>query len=86
MPGCITLVSDGVYRIKISKGFRSDGKRRTINKTVYGTREDAERECIRLAYEMGMSPSVGDSLTLSQYYYAIFREGESNRGKLNVHY
>lgn len=81
MPGSITLACDGVYRVRVSKGFRSDGKRRTVNRTVHGTREDAERECIRIAYEMGRSSAMGESLTLSQYYYAIFREGESNRGK-----
>lgn len=37
--------------------------------------------CIRLSADMGASSSLGDSLTLRQYYYGIFRDSPSSRGE-----
>ena len=78
--GSIEPAGPGVWRVRVSRGSRSDGGRRTVNETVYGTYEDADIACARIASEMGATVSYGDSLTLSQYYHGIFRLAPSNRG------
>ena len=39
--GSIEPAGPGVWRVRVSRGSRSDGGRRTVNETVYGTYEDA---------------------------------------------
>lgn len=79
--GTISPVREGVWRVRVTRGTRSDGKRRTVSETVRGTYADAEIACARIASEMGRSLSAGDSLTLSEYYWGIFRLSQSSRGR-----
>ena len=67
--------------MRVSRGYRADGKRRTVSEHVDGTFEDAEAACARIASQMGRSLSAGGSLTLRQYYEGVFRNGLSVRGE-----
>lgn len=79
--GSISRDGDGVYRVQVMRGTRSDGSRRRLYTTVHGTYQDAEIAAANLAAELGRSLSSGDSLTLAEYYWGIFRDSPSNRGK-----
>lgn len=79
--GSITKKGEGVYHVQVMRGTRSDGSRRRVYKTVRGTYQDAEIAAANLAAELGRSLSSGDSLTLAEYYWGIFRGSPSNRGK-----
>ena len=78
--GTITKTESGRWRVRVTKGRRSDGRKRVVSRTV-DTREEAEAMCIRLSADMGASSSLGDSLTLRRYYYGIFRDSPSSRGE-----
>lgn len=69
-------------KIRVSRGYRSDGKRRVLTKTLHNvTRDEAEAEVVRMAKQLGASDFTGDSMTLSTYYWSFFRDAPSNRGK-----
>lgn len=78
--GSYTEVRPGVWAVRASSGRRADGKRRTLRSTVRGTERDAEVEAVRLVAELGRAESLGDSLTLAQYYRGVFRKQPSSRG------
>lgn len=78
--GTIYRTESGRWRVRVTKGRKADGRKRTASRTV-DTREEAEAECIRLSAEMGASAALGGSVTLRQYYYGIFRPAPSTRGE-----
>ena len=65
-------ISPGVWRIRVTRGRRADGKRRTVSRTVHGTADDAERALIGLAHEMGADPAIGRGVTLKEYFYSYY--------------
>lgn len=77
--GCVTRLDNGSWFVRVSCGYRSDGKRRVVRKTVHGTYDDACLEAARIKFDMSTG-NVGDSLTLREYY-SIFRTKNSTRGK-----
>ena len=79
--GHIEKSPGGGWDVRVSRGYRADGKRRTVCEHVDGTYEDAEAACARIASQMGRSFSAGGSLTLRQYYEGVFRHGNSVRGE-----
>lgn len=79
--GCIVRVAEGKWRVIVRRGTSADGGQRNLSRVVYGTRQDAEVECARLASELSRSLGAGESITLSQYYWGIFRSAPSVRGE-----
>lgn len=79
--GSIKPSPGGGWDVRVSRGYRADGKRRIVCEHVDGSYEDAEAACARIASQMGRSLSVGGSLTLRQYYEGVFRHGNSVRGE-----
>ena len=65
-------VRPGVWVVTVASGRRRDKSRRTKSVTVYGTEDDASAARVRLAAEMGRSPSLGDSMTVDQYFWGVF--------------
>ena len=82
--GSIHALSDGTWSVRVSRGVRADGTRRTATVRVSGTRDDAEAAAIRLASEMGRAITAWSGLTLSQYYWGIFREHPSSNGTVRA--
>ena len=72
----IRSVSSGNWEIRISAGTDADGRRRRISRTVAGSREDAEREALRMEYELGASPSA--DMTLDAYFWGAFLPSRSD--------
>lgn len=70
--GTICEKGPGRYLVTVSAGRRADGKRRIRSKTVYGTRQDAEIACARLAAEMGAKPNMGDTMTANEYFWGFY--------------
>ena len=79
--GHIEPAGENRWYVTVTRGKRADGSPRTVNKTVEGTYEDADIECMKIAARMGEVYCSGNSLTLSQYYFGIFRDSWSNRGE-----
>lgn len=79
--GTIEKLGEGRYFVKVQRGRRQDGKPRIASETVYGTLDDAEIACARLAASLGRSIGTGLGITLSQYYWGMFRDSPSNRGE-----
>lgn len=76
--GSVRRAGDGRWEVRATCGRRSDGRPRTVSRTVRGTKADAEMELVRLRAEMGASPVLGDEMTLDEYFYGVFvpsREG-----------
>lgn len=65
-------IRPGVWQIRVSCGYREDGKRRVAYKTVYGNEVQADAAIVRLADEMGRCLRVGDAMTLDTYYWGYF--------------
>lgn len=61
-------VRSGVWEIRVSLGYREDGRQRTVYRTVNGTESDADREIAQLASDMGRSPSMGRQATIADYW------------------
>ena len=80
--GTITWSDDGAScQIQVVRGRTSDGRRRKLTRTLHGaTRDEAEAEAVRMAAELGASDLAGDSMTLSDFYWGVFRDSPSNRG------
>lgn len=80
--GTVLWSDDGTScRVQVTRGRRSDGSRRRVTRTLYGVSADeAEAEAVRMAAELGASDLAGDSMTLSDFYWGLFRDTPSNRG------
>ena len=71
-PGHIREVRPGVWEVSVQHGLRRDGSPRVAYRTVHGTEADADRERDRLAAEMGVARTLGDRLTLDDYFWGTF--------------
>lgn len=81
-------VSPGTWQVRVSRGYRGDGRQRTATRTVHGTAQDADAEIVRLAAEMGRSPTLGDPMTLDEYFWGVFlpdREATTTRANANAY-
>lgn len=68
-------IRPGVWEVRVSSGYRADGKQRRKSKTVRGTAADADAAIVKLADEMEASFSIGDTTTLDDYFYRYFLPG-----------
>lgn len=79
--GHIEPAGENRWYVTVHRGRRTDGGKRYIFKIIEGSYEDADLECMKIAAQMGEIYCEGDSLTLNQYYFGIFRDSWSNRGE-----
>ena len=63
----------GVWQIRVSNGYRFDGKQRTVSETVHGNEIEADAAIVRLAQRMERCLTVGDSMTLDTYFWGYFQ-------------
>lgn len=68
--------------IRVQAGFRADGHVRRVSRTVHGTETEADIAIAQLARELGVSQAAHAGVTLDVYYWGVFRDSLSNRGKL----
>lgn len=76
--GTIHENANGTFRVRVQRG---DVVR---TETVRGTRLDAELRCSQIASELGTSNAWSSSITLSEYYFSVFRNSQSNRGTVRT--
>lgn len=74
-------VAPGKWVIRVQAGFRADGHVRRVSRTVYGTETEADIAIAQLARELGVSQAAHAGVTLDMYYWGVFRDSPSNRGK-----
>lgn len=79
--GHVRKLADGKYWIKVQHGFKADVSPRVMTETFRGTEREAEIRCKEIAARMGRSEVYGDGMELSDYYWHVFRDSNSNRGK-----
>lgn len=65
-------IRPGVWEIAVASGRRRDGSMRRKYRTIHGTEQDADAEIIRLAADMGRSPTIGDGMTMDDYFWGVF--------------
>ena len=65
-------VAPGKWIIRVSDGYRRDGERRRLSRTVYGTERDADLAIAELMTDMGRIPDLGDGCTLREYWDGIY--------------
>lgn len=70
--GSVREVTPGTWQVRVSRGYRRDGFRRTTYGTVRGTERDARVEAARLATAMGRDAYAGDPMTLAEWYLGVF--------------
>lgn len=68
-------IRPGVWEIRVSHGYTRSGGQRRKQVTIEGTEHDAEVAVIKLAVEMGKRPTLGDCMTLDEYFWAYFSPG-----------
>lgn len=69
-----------MWRVEVERGRRSDGSRRREYRTIRGSYSDAQIAAAQMAASMGRSDAYGDSVTLSEWYWGVFRGRPSIRG------
>ncbi len=74
-------VAPGKWVIRVQAGFRADGHVRRVSRTVHGTETEADIVIAQLARELGVSQAAHAGVTLDMYYWGVFRDSPSNRGK-----
>lgn len=81
--GSIKWLPDGrSCQIRVQRGYRQDGSPRTLTRTLHDVSADeAEAEAVRMAAELGSSDLAGGAMTLGSYYWGVFRDTPSNRGR-----
>lgn len=62
---------DGSWEVRVTHGRRRDGSPRTVSRVV-ATEAEADATIVVLSAEMGRSPSLGDSMTVDQYFWGVF--------------
>jgi len=67
MRGHITQRRPGVWRIVVSNGFSTDGKRRQITRTVEGSKRDAERALTKTLGELDNKKLAGGRQPLASF-------------------
>lgn len=70
--GSIREIQPGIWQVSAMHGYTREGKRRRAYRTVHGTRADADEERLRLLADMGRYPTLGDPMTLDEYYWSYF--------------
>lgn len=70
--GTVRRLGDNKWEAVACHGRRSDGKKRTMSRVVYGEQADAEAELVRMRVEMGARPNLGDTMTLDDYFWTIY--------------
>lgn len=78
--GTVRWVGPDEAYIRVKRGTNADGSPREWFERFHGTQAEADARCAVIAMEMGREPRLGDSMTLSTYYHAVFRGSESVRG------
>lgn len=73
----------GVWEVRVSSGRRADGTPRTVSRTVRGTRAEALAERERLKWQLGSSPSFGETTSLGDFWPA-FVDGCKVKGLANA--
>lgn len=68
----VSPLGKDTWRISANNGWRSDGKRNQVSRTVHGSLEDAIRAQHALEAEIGQSPAIGSHITLDDYFWHIF--------------
>lgn len=61
-------VRPNVWQVRVSNGYKSDGSRRVVTRTVHGAEDDARREAERIADELGRSPSMLRGVTFGNVW------------------
>ena len=62
---------DGSWEVRVTHGRRRDGSPRSVSRVV-ATEAEADAAIVSIAAEMGRSPSMGDSMTVDQYFWGVF--------------
>lgn len=78
--GSVQEVRPGVWRVRVQRGRRADGSPRVVQETYRGTSEGAHARAASIAAALGRSDAYADGLTLSAFYWSVFRDRPSNRG------
>lgn len=71
LPGGKRRLPNGKWEARVSAGYTSSGSQRRVSRVV-DTEEEADAMRVRLSTEMGRSPTMGDRLTLDQYFWGVF--------------
>ena len=66
-------LSDGRWEVRVSHGYRVDGKQRTIREVV-DTEDAADRRIVEIAADMGIHPEIGAGLTLNTLWSLYKRD------------
>ena len=56
-------VRPNVWQVRVSNGYKTDGSRRVVTRTIHGNEDDARREAERIADELGRSPALARGVT-----------------------
>jgi integrase len=86
--GNVREVRPGVWKVRVSSGYRKDGSQRTVSETVRGTEADAQARVVQLSAEMGRCLSTGDPMTLDTYFWAYFlptKEASTTKANANTY-
>lgn len=65
-------IRPGVYEVYAMCGYTQTGKRRRVSRTVHGTEAQAVEARMKLLADMGKYPTLGDPMTLDEYYWSYF--------------
>ena len=68
-------IKPGVWDLRVSCGYTTEGKQRRICRRFHGNEAQADAEMVRLADGMGRSPAIGDPITLDVYFWWYFLPG-----------
>lgn len=75
--GSIREVRPGVWKVCVSKGYRADGRQRTVYATVHGTEDDARAKVRELSERIGRNPSYACGVTLAD----VWRDYKVSKGQ-----
>lgn len=65
-------VRPGVWQVRVSAGYSHDGRQRRVSRTVHGSEREADAAISALVEEMGKSSTIGDPMTLDEYFWDFF--------------
>lgn len=71
LPGGKRRLPNGRWEARVSAGYTTGGTQRRVSRVV-DTEDEADAMRLRLSTEMGRSPTMGDRLTLDQYFWGVF--------------
>lgn len=71
-------IDENKWVVRVSSGYKQDGTQRRITRTIFGTEHDADLAIMKLSQELGVSPNMGDELTLDEYVYSVFLPNRTN--------